>query len=385
LGQNEIGKTSAENIIYALGYATRPTNKAEKVSVVGVNGYTAVQSKIYMGYGDSCHLIVRVKPAYLMKKISVTTGKGLSWGISGLKSNLKSGSSKVTISAAGITKSINVSYETAAPTVTGTVTNKGIALNWTSISGAKKYYIYRRHIDSAKWQLLTTTTALSYTDSSAKIHETYYYTVRAIKKDGSESAYELDGLKIRYASTNFNNIVLSNVKSGVYMKWDKTDGATGYYIYRRTSGNSFVRIANVKASSGCSYTDKNVKSGTVYAYTIRAYNDNSMYSYDTTGVGIYVVRPPEITTIKNVANGVSIKWNKVSGAQGYYIYRKTGTGTWKKIAVVGGSISGYIDKNTVKGKTYTYAVRAYHGSIFSSLDKTGKHITYQPTFYGILK
>ena len=62
----------------------------------------------------------------------------------------------------------------------------------------------------------------------------------------------------------------------------------------------------------------------------------------------------------------------VSGANGYYIYRKTTTGTW---TLLGKSTTGsYIDKTAQKGVTYVYTVRAYNGSVLSSFYSTGIYV-----------
>ncbi len=47
------------------------------------------------------------------------------------------------------------------------------------MSGAKKYYIYRRKGTSGSFTKIATTTSTSYTDKSAKKGSTYYYRVYA--------------------------------------------------------------------------------------------------------------------------------------------------------------------------------------------------------------
>ena len=50
------------------------------------------------------------------------------------------------------------------------------------------------------------------------------------------------------------------------------------------------------------------------------------------------------------------------------VYRKTGSGSWKKIATVkGGTKTTYTDKKATKnGTTYQYRVKAYHGNNYST-------------------
>jgi hypothetical protein len=56
-----------------------------------------------------------------------------------------------------------------------------------------------------------------------------------------------------------------------------------------------------------------------------------------------------------------------NGADGYIIYRKTGTGSYKKLATVDGkSTVKYLDKSAKKGTTYSYRVYAKYNSYKSS-------------------
>ena len=59
--------------------------------------------------------------------------------------------------------------------------------------------------------------------------------------------------------------------------------------------------------------------------------------------------------------GIRITWKKVSGANGYYIYRSTKKKSgYKKIHVVKkGKTQSYLDKKARKGKTYYYKIRTY--------------------------
>ncbi|MCD7753053.1 MAG: fibronectin type III domain-containing protein, partial [Clostridiales bacterium] len=74
---------------------------------------------------------------------------------------------------------------------------------------------------------------------------------------------------------------LANAATGVKVSWGKVTGASGYYVYRKTSGGTFSKIATVTSGSTVSYTDKTAKSGTTYYYTVRAYKGGTTSSYVT--------------------------------------------------------------------------------------------------------
>ena len=70
-----------------------------------------------------------------------------------------------------------------------------------------------------------------------------------------------------------------------------------------------------------------------------------------------------VSGASNVTSGVQVKWSKVTGATGYIVYRKSGSGSWGRIAdIKSGSTVNYTDRTAKAGTTYTYTVRAYSGS-----------------------
>lgn len=96
---------------------------------------------------------------------------------------------------------------------------------------------------------------------------------------------------------------------------------------------------------------------------------------------VYVVLPtPTLSSASNLSSGICITWKRVSGADGYQIWRRTGTGSWEKIAdISGGATVTYADTSVKKknGTFYTYTVRATnsaHAGWRSGYDATGLRI-----------
>ncbi len=169
---------------------------------------------------------------------------------------------------------------------------------------------------------------------------------------------------------------IKNTESGVKIKWTGLSTAVKYRIYRKTEGTSFKKLVDVKAGT-TSYTDKTAQVGVQYYYTVKAFDD--LYSSLCEKPGLTIVRLTQPTlaepSTKSSVYPV-IKWTKVQGCQGYYIYRKGGSlndSTFKKIATIKspGTLS-YTDKTaTSPDWAYTYTVRAYHGKFYSSYNSTG--------------
>lgn len=163
---------------------------------------------------------------------------------------------------------------------------------------------------------------------------------------------------------------VENGADGVIVKWSTVKGADKYYLYRKTSKSSWKKIKTTKKSK--TYTDATAKNGTKYTYMVKAVDGKKVSQYYA-GESISCIGAPKVSSVKNYTASVKINWKKVSSADGYYVYRKGETGSWKQIAKVkGGSKVSYTDKSVSCSKTYQYTVRAYDGKVKGCFDDSGK-------------
>lgn len=90
------------------------------------------------------------------------------------------------------------------------------------------------------------------------------------------------------------------------------------------------------------------------------------------------LKAPTLSKVTRVNKSVKFTWKKSTGATGYYVYRKTGNGAWKKIKTVkGGTKTSYTDTKVKSGTTYYYTVKAYKGKTVSSYNKKGLKIVFK--------
>ncbi|MCD8103972.1 MAG: leucine-rich repeat protein, partial [Lachnospiraceae bacterium] len=108
--------------------------------------------------------------------------------------------------------------------------------------------------------------------------------------------------------------------------------------------------------------------GTV-TITVKASGDDN-YNAATKTVKIKVtLAKGTVTSLTNKKSGILVKWKKITGASGYYVQRKSGSGSYETIATVqSGSTVKYTDTSVKSNnrKTYTYRVIAYYGSTKNS-------------------
>lgn len=260
----------------------------------------------------------------------------------------------------------------AAPTITKVENvNGGIKVTWGAVAGAEQYRLYVYSESTGSWKKVTDTASTSATFNgisgiSLKSGTSYRFTVKCIRP--AVSSYDKTGKTITYIAQPVLSSA-ANATSGVTVQWGKVTGAAKYRVFRKVSGASKWDKVTDTTSTSC--TDTTAKSGTTYIYTVRCISgDGKSYtsSYDAKGKTVLRLSNPSVT-VSNTASGVAVKWGKVTGANGYYVYRKTDSGKYSKIATIkSGSTVSYTDTavKSKNGTTYTYTVRAYNGSTLSS-------------------
>lgn len=248
----------------------------------------------------------------------------------------------------------------------------GVKVAWKEVKGAEGYNVYRKS-GSGSYKYIGKTSKLYYTDKTAKSGTTYTYTVKAYKSK-TESSYN-SGLSCKYLAAP--KVETKAYTSTIKLSWDEIRGAKEYAVYRKASGES--KWTKLTTTSKLYYKDSSVKNNKTYSYRVKAINGKTSSSYKT--VKQLFLSTPKLSSVKNTESGVKLTWKKVTGAEGYKIYRKTGSGSFELIATTTNNKAySFIDKDFDGGKTYTYTVKAYNGKYTSYYNKNGIKIkTIVPT------
>lgn len=155
------------------------------------------------------------------------------------------------------------------------------------------------------------------------------------------------------------------------INYKAVSGAKGYEIYRGTTKENMKMIADLSAVR-TDYTDKGedkkyLTTGKKYYYKVRAYalgaDEQKLYGEFSK---IVSGKPKPDTPVISMAETLSYKsvkitYGKVSGANGYMVYRSTKKNSgFKKIGTVKkGKTTEYTDSKCKTGTKYYYKVRAY--------------------------
>lgn len=142
-----------------------------------------------------------------------------------------------------------------------------ITFKWNLVSDADGYQVYRK-VNSGKWKAVKTTKETAYKDKDTKAGYKYSYTVKAYKFIDGKKVYS--GYNKKGFSGKLNTTVsLKTNNNTVSVSWKKTNGASGYYIYRATSKNGkYSKIKTITSGKTLKYTDKKVKLGKTYYYKV---------------------------------------------------------------------------------------------------------------------
>lgn len=253
----------------------------------------------------------------------------------------------------------------------------GVKISWGKVSGAAKYRVFYKIGNETTWHKVGDTTSTNYTFTKVKDNTKYTFTVRCITGDGKTyaSGYNTTGKSIWFYSAPTVTSLEGN-NSGVTIKWNKVGGVSKYVVYRKLNGGEYAKIGTVNSTS---YTDKTAKTGKKYIYTVRCLSNDGkvLVSSYNAGKSITYLATPKVSSLTNVADGVQIKWNKVSGATKYAVFYKTGKNGWKKIATT--TSTSYTWKGAKNNTTYAFTVRCVSSdgkSFVSGYNTSGKSIKF---------
>ena len=317
--------------------------------VTGATGYIVY----HKGAGKGWARIADIKDGSTVNYTDTTAASGTTYTYTVRAYN------KDTMSDWNSTKSLMRISDT---TLTGASNiTSGVQVKWSKVTGATGYIVYRKGAGKGWGRIadIKSGSTVSYTDTTAASGTTYTYTVRAYNGSTMGDWHSAKSL-MRLSDTTVSGA--SNITYGVQVKWSRVTGATGYIVYRKGAGKGWGRIADIKSGSTVSYTDTTAASGTTYTYTVRAYNGSTMGDWHSTR-SVKRLSDPKLTSAYKVSGGINVRWTGVTGATGYIVYRKSGSGSWGRIAdIKSGSTVSYTDRTAKAGTTYTYTVRAYSGS-----------------------
>ena len=144
-----------------------------------------------------------------------------------------------------------------------------------------------------------------------------------------------------------------------HLNWTESDGATGYEVYGRKKGES--NFALITSTSANSFDHNGISPGEAWDYVIEPVR-SCQSGAETHGNRSNRIRlefvpdPPSITLSGSSYDSITLSWEPVTGAFGYYVYRSEDGENDEMISYV--TVTAFRDSGLVTGRGYSYFVKS---------------------------
>ena len=158
-------------------------------------------------------------------------------------------------------------------------------------------------------------------------------------------------------------------------------GVSKYSVFCTKESDNQLEVFDDITSTNFTYDD--VVSGGSYKIFVCAANDTGYGGY-TREYTLTYLAVPEIKSVSNVNDGISITWEAVEGAEKYNVYRaEKNSNNWSKLTTT--SNLTYVDEISANqhGVNYKYTVSAVKGDSESAYDTLGMEGMYFGTVSSI--
>jgi fibronectin type 3 domain-containing protein len=220
------------------------------------------------------------------------------------------------------------------------VTSSSITLNWNIApnNGTVTYKLFRSTTGLAgSWgtAIFTTTSALTYTDSTGLLeNKNYYYLLTETNLSPSAVTLSSNNFTVTTDLLSSPSFILpaTNVTdNSLTISWNPVpnDGTVYYSLYRSTTGVAGTWSGPINSSSSAtSYSDTGLSENTKYYYMVSASNSSptpTTRSSSSTNVTTALLYAPTLYASAVSTTSVTLQWNASNGngAVQYNIYRST--------------------------------------------------------------
>ncbi|MBQ8503677.1 MAG: DUF4474 domain-containing protein [Clostridia bacterium] len=238
-----------------------------------------------------------------------------------------------------------------------------VTLQWSAVSGAKGYRVYKYIASQKKWKAVKTTTSRSYKDTAIVRGEIYQYRVKAYEIKNEKKVFSekySNTVKAVIAPKKVTGLKATSIKStSVILKWNKTDKATGYRVYKyNPTSKKYEKLGDTAETS---YSVTGLDSNTTYKFKVKAYTKSGKTKYGSASNAATVkTRPADVKSFrlsKSTADSYTLSWGKSKGVSGYQL-QKYNESTQKWVSVKRLTSTSYTVSDA-SGVQTKYRLRTY--------------------------
>ena len=247
---------------------------------------------------------------------------------------------------------------------TGTIT-----LNWTAVSGATSYSVYRGTTSGGETLLRAGITTATFADTGLVASTTFYYQVSAsnLNGEGAKSTEASASTSAGGSPSAPTGLTATGGTGAITLKWNTVTGATTYSVYRGAVSTSKTLLRSGLTTA--SFADTGLPGSTTYYYQVTATNTagesaKSTEASATTAADTGLSAPTGLTATGGTG-AITLKWTAVTGAATYNVYRGA-TSASKALYRSNLDTPTFVDSGLTASTTYYYQVTAVNKSVESA-------------------
>ncbi|GBF32636.1 chitinase [Desulfocucumis palustris] len=284
----------------------------------------------------------------------VTYGSTVNLAYSAGSLTAADGSVPASFGARSVSNTVSKPPLKAPAGLTTSAGNGRVILSWKAVNGATGYKVYRAESSDGQYtQVASRVTGTSYTVSGLTNWKNYYFAVKASNVNGDSDYSSREKETPEGPPGAPAGLEASAGKGRVSLDWDSVDGATGYKVFRNGT-----QIAS--GVDNTRYTVEGLTNCVKYNFVVKASNNygDSANSIQVSAIPEGPAGAPTGLTASAGNSKVTLKWNQVTGATGYRVYRgESSGGPYDRISSVVAGTSYTVDGLNNR-TTYYFVVKA---------------------------
>jgi C1A family cysteine protease len=242
----------------------------------------------------------------------------------------------------------------------GNYPNK-IFINWTSVKKAIGYEIHRSIADENSFQRIGLTQKPNFEDTTIEPDQAYAYKIISISEDDVSDLSDVTAIGFAKSDKkNFTPAKVTNLNASfeeypdkIVLNWVAVENTSGYTIHKLDSKTKTYK--QIGKTTELYYEDKSASKNSTETYIIAGMNQSITGIYSDPVVGktssTNKLPPPSnvIASFGQYRDKIIVKWNKVTGASNYLVY-KYSKDKWESLPIT--NLEEIIDTNFKKGENY---------------------------------